>query len=122
MKIRRILLFLTFVFMFANTYSDYYDNYYGSIAIDPNTGATGYSWDYSTRSGAERAALNYCEGNCVVAVWFSNQCGSVSWSPSTGSYGWGTSRNSYTAGTTANGYCGQNDCRVVAAVCTTWYE
>ena len=60
MKARRIILLLTFIFMFANAYSYYYDSYYGSIAIDPNTGA--------------------------------------------------------------NGYCGQSDCRVIAAVCTTWYE
>ena len=121
-KIRNIILFFSIFFIFTNAYSAYYDSYYGAIAINSYTGATGYSYDYSSRNSAENAALAYCDGNCVVAVWFANQCGAVSWSPSTNSYGRGTSRSSYSAESTAHGYCGQDDCEIVASVCTTWYE
>ncbi len=46
--------------------------YYGAIAINKQTGATGYSYDYRSRYDAERVALNYCNGNCHIAVYFWN--------------------------------------------------
>ena len=47
------------------------DNF-GAIAYSPSTGASGRSWDYPSRAGAENAALNKCRqytSNCKVRVW-----------------------------------------------------
>jgi hypothetical protein len=48
--------------------------HWGAIAIDPATGATGVSYDYSTAKGAQRRARKECGSNhCRPAVWVLNQ-------------------------------------------------
>jgi serine/threonine-protein kinase len=50
------------------------DNY-GAIAAAPG-GAYGYAYDHPSRAQAERAALRECgDDDCVVKVWFKNNCG-----------------------------------------------
>ena len=93
--------------------------YYGAIAINKQTGATGYSYDYRSRYEAERAALNYCKGNCRIAVYFWNSCASVAWSPSTKAYGWYYAGNMSSTKRGALRQCGYKDCRIVRSVCTT---
>ena len=100
------------IFSYARTY-------YGAIALNPRTGATGYAYDHYTRNRAISAARGYCSGNCVVPVVFWNTCAAVSWSPSTQRYGWAYSGNTYSNKTWANRKYGARDCRVVANVCTT---
>ena len=78
---KKLLLFL---FISIMSLSDYY----GAIAINTDTGATGYSYDYSSQSSAERAALNYCGQNCEVAIWYKNTCAAVAYSYQNGTYGW----------------------------------
>ncbi|MEZ5800215.1 MAG: DUF4189 domain-containing protein [Nitratireductor sp.] len=53
---------------------------FGAIAYSPNTGAHGYSYDYSSRGEAETYAMNECRkyaGDCRVAIWFRNACGAL---------------------------------------------
>lgn len=65
----------------------------GAIALSENDGATGYSYDYERRFDAEKRALQECQAfapNCVLAVWFENECGALAlgddngWGASTG--------------------------------------
>ncbi len=94
---------------------------YGAIAINRQTGAVGYSYDYRSRYDAERVALNYCRGNCHIAIYFWNTCASVAWSPSTKSYGWYYAGNMNSTKRGALRKCGYRDCKVVCSVCTTRY-
>lgn len=55
------------------------DNY-GSIAYSPQSGASGWSYDHSTRRSAEAKALRNCKqhaADCEIVVWFVNSCGAV---------------------------------------------
>ncbi len=114
---KKLLILILFVLMsfFLNA------AYYGAIAINQQTGATGYSYDYSSRYAAERTALNHCKGNCRIAVYFRNTCASVAWSPSTKSYGWYYAGYMSETKRGALNKCGYRDCRVVCSVCTTRY-
>lgn len=43
---------------------------WGAIAVDPDTGATGVSYDYSTAAAAKDRARGECGGDgCRIAVW-----------------------------------------------------
>jgi Domain of unknown function (DUF4189) len=49
--------------------------YWGAIAVDPESGAIGKSFDFPTAKAAQRQAIAVCEvrGNgCKVAVWVTN--------------------------------------------------
>jgi Domain of unknown function (DUF4189) len=48
--------------------------YWGAIAVDPATGATGVSYDYGTAKDAQRRARKECgSSHCRPAVWVFNQ-------------------------------------------------
>jgi hypothetical protein len=50
-------------------------SYWGAIAVDPESGITGTSYDFPTANAAKRQALNVCEvrgDGCKAAVWVSN--------------------------------------------------
>ena len=62
---------------------------FGAIAYSPATQAVGWSYSYSTRSGAEQKALSGCTPHardCRIAIWFKNACGAVA----VGANGWGS--------------------------------
>ena len=111
---KKLLLFL---FISIMSLSDYY----GAIAINRDTGATGYSYDYSSQSSAERAALNYCGQNCEVAIWYKNTCAAVAYSYQNGTYGWAWGSDARSNERKALANCEGNDCQVVSSVCTTRY-
>jgi hypothetical protein len=49
--------------------------YWGAIAVDPETGITGKSFDFPTAKAAQRQAIAVCEvrgDGCKVAVWVTN--------------------------------------------------
>ncbi len=47
--------------------------YWGSIAVDPETGAYGVSYEEPTANAAKRKARSECGGpGCRVAAWVSN--------------------------------------------------
>lgn len=117
-EMRKILLML-FIMIAVPSFSYY--NYYGAIAINQSTGASGYSYNYSDESSAINTALNHCGYNCIATVSFANTCASVAWSPSTGAYGWYSSRDRYLNNRLSKSYCGYSDCYVIADVCTRWY-
>ncbi len=113
---KKLLIAVLFILMSSFLNAAYY---YGAIAINPQTGSTGYSYDYGSRYNAERAALNYCKGSCRIAVYFWNTCASVAWSPRTKAYGWYYAGNMSETKRGAVRKCGYSDCRVVSSVCTT---
>jgi len=49
--------------------------YWGAIAVDPDTGITGKSFDFPTARAAQHQAIAVCEvrgDGCKVAVWVTN--------------------------------------------------
>jgi Domain of unknown function (DUF4189) len=50
---------------------------YGAIAVNPNTGASGVSFNYNRKGPALRRAHRECDGRCRIAVWVRNQCAAV---------------------------------------------
>ena len=56
---------------------------FGAIAVNPNDGVWGKSWNYPTKTGAENRALNECRSApgggsaCRGVIWVSNECGAV---------------------------------------------
>ncbi len=95
---------------------------YGAIAYAPNSGGHGYSFDYSSRRGAEKRALRECRKRsrgCRVAIWFRNGCGAVANGPTGWGSGWGTSRNR--AYREALRSCGRNSgrCSIRVYACTS---
>ena len=93
---------------------------FGAIAYSPDTGANGWSHDYPSRRGAERAAQDNCDADdCRIAIWFKNACGAVAVG-SNGGWGsdWGGDRRR--AQSKAIRACSRNDdgCSVVRWQCS----
>ena len=65
-----------FVLLGAATAAAAGDNF-GAIAFSSSSGATGYSYDYDSRDGAEERALQECGPGCKVVLWFKNACGAL---------------------------------------------
>jgi hypothetical protein len=50
-------------------------NFWGAIAVDPESGITGTSFDFPTARAAQRQAISVCEvrgDGCKAAVWVTN--------------------------------------------------
>lgn len=63
---------------------------WGAIAFSQSTGASGYSYNYSTRALAESAAIGFCaRSDCSSVAWFQNAGGALARAP-TGQWGTGT--------------------------------
>lgn len=60
-------------------------NYFGAIALEPNTGKFGWGSNYSTKTGAKQRAMNECRAaanhpnNCVGFLWVRNGCGAIAY-------------------------------------------
>lgn len=90
---------------------------YGAISTNDVTGAWGYSYNYPTRSQAERAALEECgEAGCKVDVWFANACGAVAKDGKTVGWGWAETRAEAEA--KAVSACGSGACKIEVWACT----
>jgi hypothetical protein len=64
---------LTLTLLFAGSASA--RGYWGAIAVDPETGITGKSFDFPTAKAAQRQAIAVCEvrgDGCKAAVWVTN--------------------------------------------------
>lgn len=57
----------------ADSYTRRNYTVYAAVAANTNNGRWTWSTSYSTRSGAERAALRLCGDGCTVAISASNQ-------------------------------------------------
>lgn len=62
--------------------------YYGAIAYNPTTGASGYAYDYLSIAAAQGAARDFCCDGCVDAVWVSDGCAAIA-TANNGAWGWG---------------------------------
>lgn len=98
------------------------DNH-GAIAFATGNGAYGYSFNYSSRVEAERAALRQCldqggEG-CKATVYFRNACGALVRSGRTG-FGAAWATTGELASQQAMQSCRRynSNCGVVQVVCT----
>ena len=99
--------------------------YYGAITYSDASGTHGFSYDYSTRAGAETRAISECErvsgyGDCYVLVWFRNACGALAESYD-GAYGSGWGSDRAIAEQYALQSCNQygRGCTISRWVCTT---
>jgi Domain of unknown function (DUF4189) len=95
-------------------------DHYGAIAFSEDSGADGYSTDYSTQGGAEERALQECGGGCKVVLWFKNACGALAVGRDNG-YGTGYAPSSGEAQTIAMTECSKNstNCSIKRWECTT---
>lgn len=91
---------------------------YGAIAYSPRSGSVGYSYNFSTQSGAIRAAMRRCNHKtCRTYVWFRNACGAVADSKRLRRVGFGWSYYRVTAQRIALRKAGRG-ARLVAWACT----
>ena len=96
---------------------------YGAIALSPSTGVWGEAYQYGGRAEAERRALGECgkrERDCVVAVWFKDQCGAVA-RAADGRWAFGLGPTPAAAGKDALTDCrksGAKSCEALHAVCS----
>src|SRR5262245_56439564 len=54
--------------------------FWGAIAVDPESGITGKSFDFPTAKAAQNQAIRVCEirgDGCKVAVWVTNGWGAL---------------------------------------------
>jgi hypothetical protein len=98
------------------------DDRYGAIAYSRRTGHYGYSDRAATRIGAERRAMELCEGrDCKVEVWFRNSCGALATSENGRIFGWAHDTSLREAKAIAVRNCrneGGRGCRVLISACT----
>ena len=95
--------------------------YYGAIAYNPSTGASGYAYDYLSQAAAEGAALDFCGAGCVSAVWVSNGCAAIATS-NNGAWGWGWAGSRSDAEFYAVGNTAGANPSVHTWVCTTNHQ
>lgn len=95
---------------------------HGAIAYSPNTGAYGYSYNYSTQKQAENEAMYNCDmraRDCVIATTFYNACGAVA-AGRNGGWGADWGNTAYDAQENALAMCSNydNGCQIVRWQCT----
>lgn len=70
---RRQLLVLATSLAFLGAAPAAAEAYWGAIAVDPETGAYGVSYEYESVAAAKQRAKNECgSSHCKVAAWVSN--------------------------------------------------
>jgi hypothetical protein len=92
-------------------------NLYGSIAFDPTTGASGFSYNHHSSEAAEADAVRRCgRVNCRSMMWFGNGCGALA----VNGYRYGAAVGSTRgeAQTRAVNRCAAGNCRVLTWACT----
>jgi hypothetical protein len=98
------------------------DDRYGAIAYSRHTGHYGYWKGAESRAGAERHALEACEGrDCRVEVWFRNSCGALATGEDGRIIGWAHDVRLGEAQEQALQNCrheGGRRCRVVISACS----
>ncbi len=95
---------------------------FGAISLSPETGATGWSHDYSSRWEAEEVAQSHCDRNaddCRTAIWFKNGCGAVA-RGADGGWGadWASGRRQAQRAAMASCSNHSDSCRVVRWQCS----
>ena len=102
------------------------DNYYhypapryAAIAYSTTTGAYGYSFNRSTRFGAERSALEYCgASDAEIMVWCRNNWCALAVGDAPSAYGWGYASSAARAKQIALDQCRRrtSECRIAVCV------
>jgi hypothetical protein len=96
---------------------------YGAIAYGSASGAWGTSYQWQSRSEAEREAMSRCSqhgDDCQVAVWFEHNCGAVVTARG-GDVFWGLGDGEGAARANARDKClqgGGEDCQVQVSACS----
>ena len=95
---------------------------FGAIAFSSQSGAHGYSHNYSSRAAAEQRALSGCRSNgrgCRVVIYFHDACGALAVGHGNGSgYSWGASRREAERRALSNCSDYTSSCQVVRWVCS----
>jgi hypothetical protein len=94
-------------------------NRYAAIAFNKETGASGRSYRYPDRSGAEERALQECGRGCAVVAWVRNQCLVLAVGSGNG-YGYSMAVNESRAASGALAQCRTrtSGCRVSLGACS----
>ena len=100
---------------------EYFYTYYGSIAINQNTGAAGIASNYESKKSANDAAVEQCGNGCVVALEIgAGLCGALARSSTGPTFGWASDKKLSNAKSNAIGNCTNNNgvsCSVVLDAC-----
>lgn len=91
---------------------------WGAIAYSPSTGATGGARNYSTKTRAERVAVDTCgKSDCRVLVNFVDKCGAVARAKDN-SWSWGRGPTRADATANAIGSATGRNPQIKQSVCT----
>lgn len=97
-------------------------NIYGSIAFSQETGVFGYSFNWPSKSAAQRRALKYCKPrawDCKIVVNFYNACGALAVGDGNGyGVGWAETRRQAERTAMANCRAYTSDCYIKQSVCS----
>jgi len=104
----------------------YYGSSYAAIAYSPATGKFGYSYNYGSRSSAERAALANCpQADARIVTWVHNGFCALALGKDQSCWGIGFSWGNGASNTEARNYALEDcsdrtsDARVVLCVCSS---
>ena len=96
---------------------------YGSIAVNPVTGAAGITTNYSTQNSANTEALKKCGLGCLTAMEIkSYRCGALARAATKPIFGWGSDSKLSDAKSKALSSCQNNNgigCEIVLDGCNT---
>ena len=120
---KRIALFCVITILLGTAaIADRDDDRYGAIAYSRRTGHYGWANRAESRVGAERRALEKCEGrDCKIEVWFHNSCGALATGEEGEIVGWAHDSSLEEAREHALRNCrheGGHRCQVRASVCS----
>ena len=97
-------------------------DYFGAIAFAQKTRSHGYSYDYTSQTAAEQAAMAECakrSTDCSIATWFRNACGALAVGKDNawGAH-WGTDEEQAKGRALQKCYEVAIDCKVERSACT----
>lgn len=91
---------------------------WGSIAINPDSGEAGVSFNAQTKRDAKVAAINDCPGKCRAVLFVRNKCGAIAVNPRRYVAGFGGSRREAVKEAKQKARKGPGPAKLVAYVCS----
>jgi uncharacterized protein DUF4189 len=91
---------------------------WGSIALNPQTGQAGVSFNEQTKADASDAAVKDCPGKCRPALFVRNKCGAIAHNDARYVAGFGNSKHEAISKAKAKARKGPGRTKLTAYVCS----
>lgn len=91
---------------------------WGSIAINPDSGKAGVSFNEQTKHSAKVAAVKDCPGKCRAVLFVRNKCGAIAVNPRRYVAGFGPSKREAVRKAKRKARKGPGPAKLVAYVCS----